>query len=86
MYKPDMKIPGEALNPPVKETMGHGRVQQGRDHATVHDPVVPLQYSIHSEIRPDNTIGSRPERQPEGPGIQAATQQATGVIIMTTER
>jgi hypothetical protein len=42
MEEADAKVTGHCLDGLVKQTMGHGRVQQRTDHAAMNEIIVPL--------------------------------------------
>jgi len=51
--KPDTQVSGDPLHPVMKQAMGHRRIEQGTDDASVEDTVIPLQPVVGLKLRLD---------------------------------
>lgn len=80
--KADMKVSRNSLNSAVKKAMGHGRIQQGGNNASVKHVGVSLESLTGLETGLHAAVMIGLERQLQGPWVPLAAENTPAVTIL----
>jgi hypothetical protein len=69
----------------MKEAMGHGGIQQRRDHASVDDPLIALQKKVRLQSGADIPIRVGPEGNLQRPGVALTAQETAAMVVLGTD-